>query len=138
MRQRMRKKMVERQSLFNIHLAQFTAELNRTVEDAYRTLDAVLAEVDGPARIRWQRVIALPDVPVTRHAKVNVKASPVVELEQLMLAAPGDRRDPRPAQGPQPVRRDATLERRVDERHAIDDLPDGRLPQDTSSAFDFR
>ena len=49
MRQRMRKKMVERQSLFNIHLAQFTAELNRTVEDAYRTLDAVLAEVDGPA-----------------------------------------------------------------------------------------
>jgi hypothetical protein len=46
MRLRDRKRMIDRQSLFNIRLARFTAELNRTVEEAYRSLDAVLDFVD--------------------------------------------------------------------------------------------
>jgi hypothetical protein len=42
MRLRDRKKAIDRQSLFNIHLARFTAELNQTIEEAYRSLGEVL------------------------------------------------------------------------------------------------
>lgn len=45
MRFRYRKKMIDRQSLFNIHLAKFTAELNQTVEEAYKTLNEFLGSV---------------------------------------------------------------------------------------------
>jgi hypothetical protein len=47
MRQRDRKKVIDRQSLFNIHLARFTAELNQTVEQAYRSLEELIRPVEG-------------------------------------------------------------------------------------------
>jgi len=47
MRLRYRKKVIDRQSLFNIHLAKFTAELNQTIEEAYKSLDEVLDSVEG-------------------------------------------------------------------------------------------
>jgi len=47
MRQRDRKKVIDRQSLFNIHLARFTAELNQTVEEAYRSLDELIGPGGG-------------------------------------------------------------------------------------------
>jgi hypothetical protein len=49
MRMRDRKMAVDRQSLFNIHLAEFVADLNRTVEEAYRSLDEVLDMVEDDA-----------------------------------------------------------------------------------------
>ena len=97
-----------------------------------------VAEVDGSTRILRQGIIAAPDVPIAGHAKMNVKASVVIQLQQLMLATAGDAGHPRPAQCSQAVRGDATPECRVDERDTIDDLSDGRLPQDAGSAFDFR
>lgn len=47
MRQRDRKKVIDRQSLFNIHLARFMAELNQTVEEAYRFFDEFIAPVEA-------------------------------------------------------------------------------------------
>jgi hypothetical protein len=47
MRLRYRKKVIDRQSLFNIHIAKFIAELNQTVEEAYKSLDEVLDSVEG-------------------------------------------------------------------------------------------
>jgi len=47
MRQRDRKKVIDRQSLSNIHLARFTAELNQTIEEAYRSLDELIRPVGG-------------------------------------------------------------------------------------------
>lgn len=42
MRLRYRKKMINRRALADIHLARLIVELNRTVEEAYRSLDEVL------------------------------------------------------------------------------------------------
>jgi len=42
MRLRDRKKAIDRQSLFNIHFAQFIVELNQTLEEAYKSLDEVI------------------------------------------------------------------------------------------------
>jgi len=47
MRMRRRKMMIDRQSLFNLHLVEFIADLNRTLEEAYRSLDEVLDLVEG-------------------------------------------------------------------------------------------
>jgi hypothetical protein len=47
MRQRDRKKVIDRQSLSNIQLARFTAELNETIEEAYRSLDEFIRPVEG-------------------------------------------------------------------------------------------
>ena len=47
MRMRYRKKLNDRQSLFNIHLADFIAEFNQTVEEAYKSLEQVLETVEG-------------------------------------------------------------------------------------------
>jgi hypothetical protein len=47
MRQRDRKKVIDRQSLFNIQLARFTAELNQTIEEAYRSFDELIRPVEG-------------------------------------------------------------------------------------------
>jgi hypothetical protein len=47
MRQRDRKKVIDRQSLSNIQFARFTAELNQTVEEAYRSLDELIRPVEG-------------------------------------------------------------------------------------------
>lgn len=49
MRMRQRKRMIDRQTLFNLHLEEFIADLNRTVEEAYRSLDEVLDLVDSDA-----------------------------------------------------------------------------------------
>ena len=49
MRLRYKKKVIDGHSLFNIHLAKFTAELNQTVEDAYKSLDEFLTSVDREA-----------------------------------------------------------------------------------------
>jgi hypothetical protein len=46
MRMRNRKRMIDRQSLFNIHLANFIAELNQTLEEAYQSLDEALDSVE--------------------------------------------------------------------------------------------
>lgn len=48
MRLRYRKKMINRQALADIRLARLIVELNRTVEEAYRSLDEVLKLVEGP------------------------------------------------------------------------------------------
>lgn len=54
MRQRGRKKVIDRQSLFNIHLACFTAELNRAVEEAYGALDELICRRGiSPSPIPW-------------------------------------------------------------------------------------
>jgi hypothetical protein len=39
MRQRDRKKMVDRQSIANIHIGRFIAELNQALEEAYQRLE---------------------------------------------------------------------------------------------------
>ena len=49
MRMRRRKMMIDRQSLFNLRLVEFIADLNRTLEEAYRSLDEVLDLVEGDA-----------------------------------------------------------------------------------------
>lgn len=59
MRQRDRKKVIDRQSLFNIHLARFTAELNRTVEEAYRSLDEFIGNGEGESEDSQQTVVAI-------------------------------------------------------------------------------
>lgn len=59
MRQRDRKKVIDRQSLFNIHLARFTAELNQTVEEAYRSLDEFIGHGDGASEDNHQTVVAI-------------------------------------------------------------------------------
>jgi hypothetical protein len=47
MRQRDRKKVIDRQSLCNIQLARFTVELNQTIEEAYRSLEELIRPVEG-------------------------------------------------------------------------------------------
>ena len=47
MRMRYRKKVIGRQLLFNIQLAKFIAELNQTVEEAYKALVEVLDSVES-------------------------------------------------------------------------------------------
>lgn len=49
LRLRHRKKMINRRALADIRLAQLIVELNRTVEEAYRSLSEVLDLVDAPA-----------------------------------------------------------------------------------------
>ena len=49
MRLRHRKKMINRRSLADIRLAQLIVQLNRTVEEAYKSLSEVLDLVDAPA-----------------------------------------------------------------------------------------
>jgi hypothetical protein len=48
LRLRHRKKMINRRALADIRLAQLIVELNRTVEDAYKSLSEVLDLVDAP------------------------------------------------------------------------------------------
>ena len=49
MRLRYRKKVTDKRSLFNIHLAKFTTEINQTIEEAYKSLDEFLGSVDSEA-----------------------------------------------------------------------------------------
>jgi hypothetical protein len=59
MQQRYRKNVVDRQSLFNIHLARFTDELNRTVEEAYRSLGEFIGPVTGGNKASNRPVLAI-------------------------------------------------------------------------------
>ena len=63
MRQRNRKKAIDRQSLFNIQLARFTAELNQTIEEAYRSLDELIRAVEGGKASNNQPVLGNESAP---------------------------------------------------------------------------
>ena len=63
MRQRDRKKVIDRQSLFNIQLARFTAEFNQTIEEAYRSLDELIRAVEGEKGSNNQPVLAIESAP---------------------------------------------------------------------------
>lgn len=63
MRQRDRKKVIDRQSLFNIQLARFTAELNQTIEEAYRSLDELIRAVEGEKGSNIQPVLGIESAP---------------------------------------------------------------------------
>ncbi len=63
MRQRDRKKVIDRQSLFNIQLARFTAELNQTIEEAYRSLDELIRAVEGEKGSNDQPVLWIESAP---------------------------------------------------------------------------
>lgn len=63
MRQRDRKKVIDRQSLFNIQLSRFTAELNQTIEEAYRSLDELIRAVEGGKASNNQPVLGTESAP---------------------------------------------------------------------------
>ena len=102
------------------------ASKSSTVESARMSVSAtrVPSSSSSDARVkRGSSSPTLPILPVAIHAKVNRERAPIVEMEQLVLAAALHALDATPLQSAQARRRDALRERGVQQPQTRDDFP---------------
>ena len=96
-----------------------------------------IREVESRARESRQWIGRRADDPITVHPEVNVKNPPVLEPDQLMLAATFDGSDMPAAQGTKGATPQSTPQRGVEHPRAHERLRLDRSAQQADGSFDF-
>jgi hypothetical protein len=94
-------------------------------------------KLDGGPRKSRKRVGNRVDVPITRHPKVNVNQTAIVERDELMLAASLDCADGCAAKSMKASRRIGFPQAPVQHSHVGDGLANGSSAENARGVFDF-
>ena len=93
--------------------------------------------MEDSAREAWHRLRGRSDDPITVHAEMNVKDTPILEVNELMLPSPLDRTYARTAQRTQGAARQPSSESRVQHAGAHQRSALDRRAEESRGAFDF-